>query len=575
MNPRWGDGTLAYRIVESMGRTLEEAIRRGLDYLGLTEDEVIVEVLEEGSAGLLGLGRRPFRVRIRPREDPEERLLRTVIEDAVEVAEQFEAEAPAEETAAEQEEVESASTEESADGRVEVQLSRDRMEARVTLIGPKGKGRPPTLDDVRRALEAHGVVYGVDLQEVRAALASGLWGTTVTVARGTPPQPGEDARVQYEVPVDPRGRPAVLEDGRVDYYDMGIVHSVREGQLLARKVPATEGTPGTTVTGEKVPAKPGRDVRLLVGKGAELDPDGVSVRAAMDGAVMIDARGRITVMPVYELKGDVDFSTGNIEFVGSVIVRGMVRRGLRVQAEGSVEVHGGVDGASITAGGDVLVRHGIQGAGRGQVTAAGSVICSFIENATVRAGKDVMARRGIMYSDVTAGGKVMVTERRGVIVGGVVRAGEEIHAKVVGSALGTPTELEVGVDPKLRIQLNELSRKIEANSEALLKIERALDLLKEREREGRALSQDQLAARLKLARAQRRLREQLDELRQREQELSEIVARARRGRIKASEVILPGVRVTIGASSMVVTEEIPRCMLYLGLDGQIAVGKYS
>jgi spoIIIJ-associated protein len=50
--------------LEVIAPTVEEAVAKGLDDLGLTEDAVDVEVLDPGSRGLFGLGSRHARVRL-------------------------------------------------------------------------------------------------------------------------------------------------------------------------------------------------------------------------------------------------------------------------------------------------------------------------------------------------------------------------------------------------------------------------------------------------------------------------------------------------------------------------------
>jgi len=50
--------------LEVIAPTIDEAISKGLTDLGLGEDDVIVEVLDEGSRGLLGIGSRQARVRL-------------------------------------------------------------------------------------------------------------------------------------------------------------------------------------------------------------------------------------------------------------------------------------------------------------------------------------------------------------------------------------------------------------------------------------------------------------------------------------------------------------------------------
>ena len=50
--------------VEVTAPTVEEAIAQGLAQLGVSPAEVIVEVLEEPSKGVLGIGAHPARVRL-------------------------------------------------------------------------------------------------------------------------------------------------------------------------------------------------------------------------------------------------------------------------------------------------------------------------------------------------------------------------------------------------------------------------------------------------------------------------------------------------------------------------------
>lgn len=59
--------------IEQTGKTIEEATEKALEQLGVTEDDVDVEILEEPAKGFLGLGQSPARVRVtvKPRPEPE------------------------------------------------------------------------------------------------------------------------------------------------------------------------------------------------------------------------------------------------------------------------------------------------------------------------------------------------------------------------------------------------------------------------------------------------------------------------------------------------------------------------
>jgi len=50
--------------LEVIAPTVDEAIEKGLDQLGLPQDAVSVEVLDEGQGGFLGIGGRQVRIRL-------------------------------------------------------------------------------------------------------------------------------------------------------------------------------------------------------------------------------------------------------------------------------------------------------------------------------------------------------------------------------------------------------------------------------------------------------------------------------------------------------------------------------
>lgn len=58
------------RSIEMTGENVEEAIAKGLAELGAAPSDVIVEVLEEPSRGVFGLGARPARVRLKTFRPP-------------------------------------------------------------------------------------------------------------------------------------------------------------------------------------------------------------------------------------------------------------------------------------------------------------------------------------------------------------------------------------------------------------------------------------------------------------------------------------------------------------------------
>ena len=120
---------------------------------------------------------------------------------------------------------------------------------------------------------------------------------------------------------------------------------------------------------------------------------------------------------MYEIRGDVDFSSGNINFIGDVTISGGVTSGFEVKAGGDIEVDGVVESARVESGGNITLHKGIAGAEKGMIQADGAITARFIENARVMAGGDVTVSDAIIQSIVWSGASVRCEGKRGTIVG--------------------------------------------------------------------------------------------------------------------------------------------------------------
>ena len=447
-----------------------------------------------------------------------------------------------------------------------VTVSPDHLEAYLQADPrqPEGLSRERAM----ALLKESRVVFGVEEKAVELALNE-YQGKKVLVARGRPVEHGRDGEIVYHFIDSSKGRPEVREDGTVDFYSLHLVKNVKKGDLLATRIPPTMGEMGMNVFGGVLKPRPGKNPLLRPGKNTQLDETGNQLFAAADGHVTVSPEGLISVSPVYEVSGDVDFSTGNIDFVGNVVVTGSIRNGFIVKADGSVEVFGALEG-SVFAGQDVTVRGGIMGKGKGTVIAGGTVNARFIENGSVQAGENVQVSEAILNSSISAGKKVIVEGRRGAIVGGVVRAGEEVRAKVIGSNLAPPTQVEVGIRPGVRQAYKEICAEIAGEEKTLEKSRQMLQILEHLERTRGELPPENKELQEKLRLTETRLLQGIEERRLRRQELEAELNSLRYSRIKVSGTIYPGVSVIIGNSSLNLNDQVERCYL-TGEGGEIKI----
>lgn len=453
-----------------------------------------------------------------------------------------------------------------AEPKIQVLITRDKMEATIEIDMPKNC-RPVAAEEVMKTVQEAGVAFGIDEGAVKKAYQHP--GLKLVCAQGQSPVNGTDAYVKYYVDMENKGRPRELEDGRVDFKNLNVFTIVRQGEMLAEKIPATSGTPGVNVLGQPVAAKAGKDVLLHAGKNVQVI-DGKILIAGMAGQVVF-INNKISIVPVIEVNGDVDLSTGNIEFVGSVIVRGSVQAGFTVKAEENVEVFGTISGG-VVEGKTVTVKMGIQGMNTGYVKASEDVIANFIENATVSAGRDVIVNDVILHSHVNAGNRVIVENRRGLIVGGQVSAGMLIRAKVIGNHMAINTDLVVGINPALREEYQQLRKNIKKLEITLDQTQKALNIL--RSMDPNSLSKDKKELQLKLTKTQFNLTGQIETFKNRVLEIELIFEEMHSGNIKVSDVIYPGVKVIIGTIIKPVREKLSFVSLYPE-DGEIRIGSYK
>ncbi|MFO7294581.1 MAG: FapA family protein [Clostridia bacterium] len=456
------------------------------------------------------------------------------------------------------------------DEEVLVHISQDGMLATMMLLPPDG-GRLLEYKDVIQALTDKGVVYGIDENAIRQALNSRRYGQEVIVARGKPPQNGEDAKLTYHFKPDKKSKPEIREDGTVDYHSLDNIENVTKGQVLVTLTPPTPGVDGKTVLGTSVPAKPGKPLVLPAGKNVVVSDDGLKLLAAIDGKVEMIG-GRVHVYSVHEVRNNVDNSTGNINFVGSVIIHGNVLSGFEVRAGGSIEVRGVVEGATLIAEGDVILRKGLQGAKKGMIRAGGSVTARFIENGTVYAKGDVTAE-AIMHSNVVSGQYVRLIGKRALIVGGRVHAALGITASTIGSPMATSTVLEVGISPEIRQEYEQLKEELQRLEKEQRKIEQALAVLSRMESSGR-LPLDKVIAKHKALRARDEYSLKIPTIKARLFELEEAFLKGAHGKIHVKKVVYPGVSITIGQSTFNVKDPI-NYVTFLRDEGEIRFVTYE
>jgi uncharacterized protein (DUF342 family) len=351
-----------------------------------------------------------------------------------------------------------------------LKISWDRMEAHLHP-NDEPDTETPTLTEVKKAIEAHGILHGLlSDEEILEHLSSG-WPPEepLRIAKGTPPQPGIDAQVEIHFEKDPLKAGAIDESDRIDFRDRGEIPQVKEGDLMAVKIPAEEGIPGKDVFGGAAPPPAPGDIELKCGEGTELSEDGLKIFARQSGRPVVIGETVFSVIPDLTINGDVGLETGHIAFDGNIKVEGSIHDGFRVLGRNlSVEEIGK---SEVKMSGDIEARGGIIGA---DIKADGMVTSTHIHNSTLDVSGDVVVQREIYDSTILTSGACII--ERGKIINSKIIAKKGVEVLHLGSTGSRPCSLTVGVAYRLQKEIDDINHHISELKEELTP-------LREREKE--------------------------------------------------------------------------------------------
>lgn len=326
---------------------------------------------------------------------------------------------------------------------LELNVSTDRVTAYLR-VKPASPGQEVPSSFILDFLEKNRIVYGLLLDDIESFCREKRYYAELVCARGLEPVDEEDAQMEYHFRTEQDVMPKQKEDGTVDFRELGLVQNVAKGDVLCRIVMPAKGKDGIDIYNHPIRFKKGRVPAFPSGSNTVISEDRLTMTAAIDGCIEYK-NNVLNVNSMFVVRGDVDGSSGNIDFLGSVTVQGDVREGFSVKAGKDITIRGMVEGADVEAGGNIAISNGMKGMGRGKLRAKGNIVGKYFENVVMECGGDVYADV-IMNSIVTAAGSVVLRGRQALLIGGKVRAGRQVYAGSIGSGSSIRTEIVVESD---------------------------------------------------------------------------------------------------------------------------------
>jgi len=234
---------------------------------------------------------------------------------------------------------------------------KDKRKSVKAILEPEIKSQisPPkyTVEEVKKELDNNKVVYGIIEENLKKCVENG--GAKLLVAKGQQVVDGTKDTIELKFQSD-KDSEKLKEDegGNIDFKSIGSVEAVHKSDVIAVRHQGKDGQDGCDVTGRVKKHKLGKSIKLKVGAGCILIDENTIV-AAIDGKPCIRSN-TFFVYQVHEVRSDIDLKTGNVKFIGDIIVYGNVKEGMEIDCGNYLHIEKDVERAKIKAGGNINIK---------------------------------------------------------------------------------------------------------------------------------------------------------------------------------------------------------------------------
>ncbi len=372
---------------------------------------------------------------------------------------------------------------------IKIEVAEDASAAFVVVSDPE-----LLPSDVQAALEANGVVFGVDDAAPSDAIKN--VGQRVLAASAIKCIDGTNGRLEI---LSLRERtPAEIKFGITNVY---------AGETLAFIHNPTAGSPGKDVFGREIKQCPGKPAGLLVGPSVKqtILEDRTKLDAGVDGNLKFGGN-TIEIIPEHIIREDIDYSDGELDFAGSLKILGDVKGSCCLNVKHNILIQGSVEDARLIAGGDVTIKGSFVGRGDGLIRAAQNVEVHVVLNQMIEAGGSITVTKECVNAHLIATDSIIA--RSAIIMGGVVTAGNEIEVRTLGGELYSTTRVKLGIQELLNEDLNAVNKEIELQSKSTADLKSEIYVLVRDRMDGNDFSQEK-SERLKFLQAKLRVQNEL------------------------------------------------------------------
>ncbi len=454
------------------------------------------------------------------------------------------------------------------DSYVDISITEDQMSATLTLHPPKHGGSLMTEYQLREKIAGVGISIGIVDSVIINCIRSPEFLVPQIFAKGIPPIAGRDGEIKLHFRSDNKPNLEEDEHGRIDYKNIAIIQSVKPDVLLAEKIPPKPGQIGKTVTSVDIPCQEAKDTDWIIGP--NVVERGGKLYSTLAGRPVLERNGEIRVDQVINLAA-VDYSTGNVDFPGTIIVEDKIGDGFALTTNGSIIINSSVGKAFLKAKGDIVISGGFMGRGEGFIESDGNIYVKFVEQGKLSASGSIFIEEAAMHSELSAKDFISVIGGRGEIIGGTVIAGNSITCEKLGAIVETKTKVAIGTPPELLEELNRMRHELVEKESTLKKVQLTLQKLLEQSQK-RDLKPEEKEMVAKLKDANEKYSGLLDTLQKQFDTALGSYEPSKTAFVEVQREIFPGVEVSFGVGKVyrpIINSVVGKTILQIGLDGNV------
>lgn len=333
-------------------------------------------------------------------------------------------------------------------------------------------------DDILELLETEHISFGiVDRTLIKGFIESKVFlKKPFKVAAGIAPFPGKNGKIKYFFDTDRLKPGKINQDGGIDFKERGEIPYVKEGTLLAEKIPMVKEKSGKSVFGDVITIQPAVDAKLKYDKGAKFSENSTKIVSSINGQPTLSWSGVISVLDDFVTRADVNYETGHINYKGNIRIKGCVQNKFKVR--GNNIWANEIDGGIIHAERDLRVAGVIRNA---RIYSRGNVWAKFIQKSEILCMGDVHSTKEIVESRIENSGACIL--EKGKIISSHITSKMGVYARDIGTDISKPSHITIGIDVFIPKEIEKLRKEISAQEIKIAGFREKITILEQDNRE--------------------------------------------------------------------------------------------